>query len=149
MVVDATDGYEDVIMNRREFFTAGIKTVSKKAVQIADDHVSQRARHWIRPPYALDELDFLLACTRCDVCVESCPHDVIFKLSTRLGAQVAGTPALDLLNNACHLHLAGHRICKTLISYKISLLSFLNKKLLSLYVINNSLSILYHIICYS
>jgi len=57
----------------------------------------------IRPPYAQDELNFLLSCTRCDACVEACPHDVIFKLSGRLGAQVAGTPAMDLLNKGCHM----------------------------------------------
>lgn len=90
-------------MDRRSFFKASIDKVSKTAVKVADAHVAQRAEHWIRPPYALDELEFLLACTRCDKCIEACPHDVIFKLPARLGAQVVGTPALDLLNKACHL----------------------------------------------
>ena len=90
-------------MDRRSFFKASFNGIAKSAVQVADQHVKQRAEHWIRPPYALDELDFLLACTRCDKCIEACPHDVIFKLPVRLGAQVAGTPALDLLNKACHL----------------------------------------------
>ena len=90
-------------MDRRAFFKTGFDNVAKAAVQLADDHVKQSAVHWIRPPYALDELDFLLACTRCDKCIEACPHDVIFKLPVRLGVKVAGTPALDLLNKACHL----------------------------------------------
>jgi ferredoxin-type protein NapG len=90
-------------MDRRAFFKTGFDEVTKAAVQVADEHVSQRAISWIRPPYALDELEFLLACTRCDKCIEACPHDVIFKLPARLGMQVTGTPALDLINKACHL----------------------------------------------
>lgn len=90
-------------MDRRAFFKVGFDGISKAAVQFADEHVGQRAIHWIRPPYALDELEFLLVCTRCDKCIEACPHDVIFKLPARLGVQVASTPAMDLINKACHL----------------------------------------------
>lgn len=90
-------------MDRRSFFTRGAKQVGK---QLADEKINnarQRARHWIRPPFALDELEFLLACTRCGECISACPHDVIFALSPRLGIQVVGTPALDLGNKGCHL----------------------------------------------
>jgi len=72
-------------------------------VKAAQVHVTRRAARWIRPPFALDELEFLLACTRCGACIDACPHQVIFPLSARLGARVAGTPALDLLNKGCHL----------------------------------------------
>lgn len=90
-------------MDRRNFFKTIVNKAAKTAVQAADAHVTTQASHWIRPPFALDELEFLLACTRCDKCIEACPHDVIFKLPSRLGAQVTGTPAMDLLNKACHL----------------------------------------------
>ena len=90
-------------MDRRNFFKLGLQKVAGTAVKLADEAASQRARHWIRPPYALPELEFLLACTRCDKCIEACPHDVIFKLPSRLGAQVVGTPAMDILNKGCHL----------------------------------------------
>ena len=90
-------------MDRREFFKAGLQKATKTAVQIADETVAQRASHWLRPPFAQAELEFLLACTRCDKCIEACPHDVIFNLPARLGAQVAGTPAMDILNKGCHL----------------------------------------------
>lgn len=90
-------------MERRDFFKTIVNKASKTAVHAADSLAKQRASHWIRPPYALDELEFLLACTRCDECIEACPHNVIFKLSERLGAQVMGTPAMDLLNKGCHL----------------------------------------------
>lgn len=90
-------------MERREFFKAGLNQIAKTAVQSLDAYVLQQARNWIRPPYALPELEFLLACTRCDACVDACPHKVIFKLPSRRGAQFVGTPALDLLNKGCHL----------------------------------------------
>ena len=103
MVIKSTNDNADVVMDRRTFFKAGFDGITKAAVQAADEHVNQRAISWIRPPYAQDELEFLLACTRCDKCIEACPHGVIFKLPARLGMQVTGTPALDLINKACHL----------------------------------------------
>jgi len=90
-------------MDRREFFKAGVEKISTTAVKLVDEKINQHASHWIRPPYAIDELEFLLACTRCDKCIEACPHDVIFPLSAKLGMQVVGTPALDLSNKGCHL----------------------------------------------
>ncbi|MFQ5660912.1 MAG: 4Fe-4S dicluster domain-containing protein [Gammaproteobacteria bacterium] len=90
-------------MDRRKFFKSGLDKVSRTAVKEIDARVKEQATRWIRPPYALDELEFLLACTRCDKCIEACPHQVIFSLPARLGAQVAGTPALDLLNKGCRL----------------------------------------------
>ncbi len=90
-------------MDRREFFRKGFGKAAEAVVKGADKRVSQRASHWIRPPFAIDELEFLLACTRCNACIEACPHQVIFPLAARLGADVASTPALDLLKKGCHL----------------------------------------------
>ena len=90
-------------MDRRDFFRAGLKKVTKTVVNEIDARVEKKAKRYIRPPYALNEVEFLLACTRCDDCFDACPHDVIFKLSTKLGADVVGTPALALLKKGCHL----------------------------------------------
>ncbi len=90
-------------MDRRDFFRSALKKTTEKAVDLADVKANKDAQHWIRPPYAINELDFLLTCTRCDECIEACPHDVIFPLSMRLGAKVSDTPALDLINKGCHL----------------------------------------------
>jgi ferredoxin-type protein NapG len=89
-------------MDRRGFFKNIANKASEKPVEVVEKKVNRRAANWIRPPYALDEADFLLACSRCNRCVEACPHQVIFKLPERLGAQVAFTPALDLLKKGCH-----------------------------------------------
>ena len=90
-------------MDRRDFFKHLGRKTSEKAVKHVEQRVAQKASHWIRPPFAIDELEFLLACTRCDKCIEACPHNVIFGLSVRRGAEVVNTPAMDLLNHGCHL----------------------------------------------
>ena len=90
-------------MDRREFLRQSRRTTVKAATEGASNYVEARAANWIRPPNALLELEFLLACTRCGACEQACPYKLIFPLSPRLGAQVAGTPAMDLLNKGCHL----------------------------------------------
>jgi ferredoxin-type protein NapG len=90
-------------MDRRQFFQSALHKAAKTVVEQGDARVTARASHWIRPPFAIAELEFLLTCTRCPDCATACPHDVIFLLAARLGAEVAGTPALDLLHIGCHL----------------------------------------------
>jgi len=90
-------------MDRRDFFRRGVASLTKAVVEGVKPGINAQAGHWIRPPYALDELDFLLACTRCGACIEACPHDVIFSLPFRSGIKAANTPALDLLHKSCHL----------------------------------------------
>jgi ferredoxin-type protein NapG len=60
---------------------------------------------WVRPPFALEEAEFLTACTRCSGCIEACPHNIVFPLAATLGETVVNTPALDLLHKGCHLCL--------------------------------------------
>ena len=90
-------------MDRRDFFRRGFGKATEAAVKVVDKRASERSKSWIRPPYAIPELDFLLACSRCNACIEACPHNVIFPLAARLGADVVNTPALDLLSRGCHL----------------------------------------------
>jgi len=90
-------------MDRREFFRRGISKAAEKAVAKVDEKISARAVHWIRPPFAKLELEFLLACTRCNDCIDACSYNIIFPLASKNGADVMNTPALDLLNSGCHL----------------------------------------------
>ena len=83
-------------MDRREFFKAGGRKAAEVVVRLADERATQRAKQWLRPPYAKPELEFLLSCTRCDACMAVCPHEVIFTLPALYGVEAAGTPALDL-----------------------------------------------------
>ena len=91
------------MIGRRQLFARVARKAGENAVRQMDGAARRKARHWIRPPFALPELEFLLACTRCDACVSACSHGVIFKLPARAGASAAATPALDLLNKACRL----------------------------------------------
>ncbi len=90
-------------MDRRAFFRRIAGRVADTTLSVAEQAAADAARAWIRPPFALPELEFLLACTRCDACIEACPHHSLFRLPARLGIKVAGTPALDLVHKACHL----------------------------------------------
>lgn len=90
-------------MDRRNFFRSALSKGGKTVIKTVDTHVNKQASRWIRPPFAINELEFLLACTRCNACIDACPHHIIFSLPARLGAKFAGTPALDLLNRGCHL----------------------------------------------
>jgi ferredoxin-type protein NapG len=90
-------------MDRREFFRRGLRKTGEAVVKKADSIAKAQSIQWIRPPYALNELEFLLLCTRCGKCTEACPHEVVFPLPSKYGPQVAGTPALDLLQKGCHL----------------------------------------------
>jgi ferredoxin-type protein NapG len=90
-------------MKRRDFFKLGARKAAEIASHVASEKFAMQAESWLRPPFAKAELPFLLACTRCDKCIEACPHDVLFKLPARLGSRVEDTPALDLIKRGCHM----------------------------------------------
>ncbi len=90
-------------LDRRNFFRLGAHKVAKAVVSVVDDKINQRASRYIRPPFAIEEIEFLEKCTRCHDCIDACPHQTIFPLSVRLGIEIVSTPALDLTNGACHL----------------------------------------------
>lgn len=90
-------------MDRRAFFSRGSKKVAEAATKLLDKKIQADAAHWIRPPFAIDEINFLLSCSRCDQCIKACPQQIIFPLPARSGVQVFNTPAMDLLNKSCQL----------------------------------------------
>ena len=55
-----------------------------------------------RPPGAVDETRFLARCTRCDACVDACPHDAIFTYVASAG-ELAKTPVMKPERAACHM----------------------------------------------
>jgi len=90
-------------MDRRNFLKRSAQRTAQQVLDSVEARVKERARRWIRPPFALNELDFLLTCSRCSACIEACPTQVVFPLNASLGPDVAGTPALDLVHRACQL----------------------------------------------
>jgi len=114
MAFDATHGHAVIgqyimskddkeTLDRRGFFRLGLQKTAQLAINEAEARVNKRARGWIRPPFSVGEFDFLLKCTRCDACIEACPHNVLFPLSKKQGLDVISTPAMDLMNKGCHL----------------------------------------------
>ncbi len=93
----------DEVMNRRGFFRRSFGKVASVGSDYVEQKVAEKAKSWIRPPFAQDEFDFILACSRCGDCIDACPHNVIFSLPLQRGASVASTPAMDIPTNACLL----------------------------------------------
>lgn len=56
----------------------------------------------LRPPGALDEDDFLAACSRCGLCVQACPYDTL-KLASWLDSAPNGTPYFDARKVPCEM----------------------------------------------
>ncbi|WP_243384061.1 4Fe-4S dicluster domain-containing protein [Geothrix alkalitolerans] len=56
----------------------------------------------LRPPGALDELEFLTKCTRCDKCMRACPENAILKAGPNAGLGLK-TPYLDPRSIPCFL----------------------------------------------
>jgi len=94
---------DEIDNSRRAFFRRAAGKAAEKVVEQAQAKIEARAARWVRPPYALSELEFVLACTRCGDCIEACPYKVIFPLPASYGADVAATVALDVVNGGCHL----------------------------------------------
>jgi ferredoxin-type protein NapG len=56
----------------------------------------------LRPPGAVAEAQFLEMCTRCDACLDACPHGSI-KLAPHRFKDAAGTPMIDAFDAPCHM----------------------------------------------
>lgn len=92
-------------VNRRKFMTELAKTACGVSLfglmlGVNGKQTSALPSHAIRPPGALHEGDFLAACTRCGMCVQDCPYDIL-KLAT-LGDGIAnGTPYFNARTGPC------------------------------------------------
>lgn len=92
-------GQSDDILSKRALLGAGVDRVRRAGAYVAGmavdslfDRFTPRVQ---RPPGAIPEVEFLLACTRCGDCVRACPVDAIRLLGDRAGL-AAGTPFLDV-----------------------------------------------------
>lgn len=56
----------------------------------------------LRPPGAVEEELFLAGCTRCNACIEACPHDAIVHAPPRF-RRAAGTPMIDPVKAPCYM----------------------------------------------
>ncbi len=93
---------ENEPQSRRHFFSKVLKKTGGITINEVERQAEKVAKRYVRPPGASTELDFLSHCTRCGECIPACPHGTIFPLGAHTGVAV-NTPALDLINKACHL----------------------------------------------
>jgi ferredoxin-type protein NapG len=96
------DGGMAETFGRGEFLKRGLRWLGR---QVADQIVpvpETRPAGRLRPPGALPEPDFLLACHRCNKCVEACPPSAIRPLAATAGL-AAATPVIDPVVQPCHL----------------------------------------------
>ncbi|MBI4912685.1 MAG: 4Fe-4S dicluster domain-containing protein [Acidobacteria bacterium] len=92
----------DEPQDRGDFFKSlGTLFAGFLADQI-EDAVTGVAPRLLRPPGALDEFEFLTACTRCDKCIKACPQDSIRKAGGGAGLGV-NTPYLEVRSMPCFL----------------------------------------------
>lgn len=94
-------------VNRRRFLTDMAKTACGVgfvglAVGLNARQSSALPAHAIRPPGALDEADFLSACTRCGMCVRDCPYGIL-KLAEPGEDVATGTPYFTARTGPCEM----------------------------------------------
>ncbi|MCP4216724.1 MAG: 4Fe-4S dicluster domain-containing protein [bacterium] len=93
-------------MNRSEFLRGGFKLLYKhfgKAVESSVLSAGDKfVRPMLRPPGAVEEVKFLLKCTRCDNCMEACPVNAIVKADAGSGSAM-GTPVIEPEQQPCRM----------------------------------------------
>ena len=90
------------MLSRKGFFGELFSSLKKGISNRIDQKLAQVLEAPLRPPGALDEVEFLATCTRCDACLDACPHHAIRKLSIDAGL-AANTPFIEPRTQACLL----------------------------------------------
>lgn len=95
-------------LGRRGFFKEGLVSAGKIAFDLTattlienkPSKVPKKQNNFLRPPGAVEEESFLELCTRCDDCINACPHNSIKKTSLQ---DVKETPVIIPRENPCFL----------------------------------------------
>jgi ferredoxin-type protein NapG len=94
-------------IGRREFLISGGIAVGALAVVGTGVHYLDTARSdkqlrqdFLRPPGAINEVEFMYGCIKCGLCVQICPVQAIKLAGIHEGLSY-GTPYIDVRNQAC------------------------------------------------
>jgi len=93
---------KDQAYTRKGFFGEFFSVIKKGVANQVDRKIAKVLEAPIRPPGALDEVEFLAACTRCKACVDACPPHAI-RIMPINGGVAAGTPYLEPRIQPCQL----------------------------------------------
>ena len=88
--------------DRGDFFKSLGTLFAGFLAEQVEDAVTGVSPRLIRPPGALDEFEFLTACTRCDKCIQACPQNSISKAGGGAGLGL-NTPFIDPRSMPCFL----------------------------------------------
>ena len=92
----------DETFSRKGFFKELFSVVKKGVANQIDQRMATTMDAPLRPPGALEELEFLSTCTRCGDCLTACPYKALQKRSVQSGLG-ANTPYIDPSLQACRL----------------------------------------------
>ncbi|WP_077215355.1 4Fe-4S dicluster domain-containing protein [Bacillus dakarensis] len=99
-------------INRRKFFSMNFEaSVGFLGNLLAPQFEVER--DFFRPPGAYSELDFLTSCSRCGLCKEHCPENMIKLFSFSDGAQLLNTPYINPNESHCTFCNECINVCPT------------------------------------
>lgn len=87
---------------RKGFFGEFFSLFKKGVTNHVERKIAKKLDAPLRPPGALDEIEFLSTCTRCNACAEACPHFAIQRMPVNAGV-AANTPYIEPRTRACML----------------------------------------------
>jgi ferredoxin-type protein NapF len=88
--------------SRRKWLSSLLPMAVDGASSLVEAKIERRLPARRRPPGAVGEALFLTLCTRCDACVEACPHLAVHKLNPETGV-AAGTPVMRPAQRPCFM----------------------------------------------
>ncbi len=104
---DITEAKKPKSPSRRRFIADVAKTACSVslvglAIGVHSKSANALPSSAIRPPGALAEKDFLASCTRCGICVQDCPYDIL-KLAEPGDDVALGTPYFTARSGPCEM----------------------------------------------
>ena len=96
--------------SRRQFFGAAFTIVAAAVLWKKTVWAAEKA---LRPPGALNDMEFTAVCNRCGRCVQVCPANALQPMPLSKGLANFETPCIIPRKNRCDLCLACQKVCPT------------------------------------